>query len=211
MIQTLIDFSAALGPVRDQSARGMCLAFASSDFNQRENGIADHLSVEYLAYHAAASIPGWTPADGLNFQAIVYTLGATGQPLESVYPYVPAHEGQPLIAPPLITTGLYKCTAQQKGTAAHAVIADLLTGKPVCLGLAITDEWYSAQQGVIAYATSFNGANHAVLAVGLGTDPAVNEKFVLIRNSWGPAWGNNGHAWLPERYLQTHLIESLIS
>ena len=103
MIQTLIDFSTALGPVRDQGARGMCLAFASSDFNQRENGLSDHLSVEYLAHHAAASIPGWTLADGLNFPAVVQTLAATGQPLESVYPYVAAHEGQPLIAPPLIT------------------------------------------------------------------------------------------------------------
>lgn len=211
MIQTLIDFSTALGPVRDQGARGMCLAFASSDFNQRENGLSDHLSVEYLAHHAAASIPGWTLADGLNFPAVVQTLAATGQPLESVYPYVAAHEGQPLIAPPLITADIYKCTAQQNGAAAQAVLAALLASKPVCLGLAITDEWFNPQQGIIQYVTSYNGDNHAVLAVGLGIDPLVNEQFVLIRNSWGPGWGNNGHAWLPQRYLQTHLIESLIS
>lgn len=212
MIQTLIDFSTALGPVRDQGTlRGMCLAFASSDFNQHENGLQDHLSVEYLAHHAVAATPGWTHNDGLNFPEVVQVLAATGQPLESVYPYVEANMGQPLVSPPLISTGLYKCKTQQSGAAAQIVVAALLASKPACLGMALNDEWFYLAHGVIQYVPTYTSDRHAVLAVGLGFDPVLNERFVLIRNSWGPGWGNNGHAWLPERYLQTHLIESLIS
>ena len=30
---------------------------------------------------------------------------------------------------------------------------------------------------------------HAVVAVGYGTDPWAQEKFLIIKNSWGIGWG----------------------
>lgn len=210
MIENLVDFSAALGAVRDQDVRGMCLAFASSDFNQRANAVADHLSVEYLAHHAAAAMPGWTPAHGLSFTAVAQALASPGQPLESVYPYVPTQDNQPQITPPSTTGSLYRCVARQNGKIAQVVVSTLQAKKPICLGMAINDEWFDPQQGVILYSTTYTGDKHAVLAVGLGTNLSTGERFVLVRNSWGPNWGNKGYAWLPERYLHTHLLESLI-
>lgn len=210
MIESLIDFSAALGPARDQEMRGMCLAFASSDLNQRINGLTDHLSIEHLAHHAAKAMPGWTPAHGLNFGAIVNALAAPGQPLESAYPYVPSKDDQPLTAPPPNVGKLYTCTANQSGKADTAVLAALQAEKPVCIGMAINDAWFTPEQGVIKYLTTYTNDRHAVLAVGLGIDHSAGERFVLVRNSWGSNWGNKGHAWLPERYLKTHLLQSLI-
>jgi hypothetical protein len=29
---------------------------------------------------------------------------------------------------------------------------------------------------------------------------------ILIRNSWGPGWGLEGHAWLTERFLAPRLF-----
>ncbi|WP_432710899.1 hypothetical protein [Pseudomonas syringae] len=28
--------------------------------------------------------------------------------------------------------------------------------------------------------------------------------WFLIRNSWGEAWGNNGHAWIPAKYIAAY-------
>ena len=45
---------------------------------------------------------------------------------------------------------------------------------------------------------------HAVVAVGHGTVDGI--PAILIRNSWGPGWGLEGHAWLTERFLAPRLF-----
>ncbi|MGB3625108.1 MAG: hypothetical protein WA989_04750 [Henriciella sp.] len=44
-----------------------------------------------------------------------------------------------------------------------------------------------------------------MLAVGRGGPEG---RHILIRNSWGPGWGDNGHAWLPPDYLVKQLAEA---
>lgn len=41
--------------------------------------------------------------------------------------------------------------------------------------------------------TDSNVVNHTLLAVGYDTDANGNE-FVIVKNTWGTSWGNNGYA-----------------
>jgi C1A family cysteine protease len=46
---------------------------------------------------------------------------------------------------------------------------------------------------------------HAVLIVGMV--PTQTGLDFLARNSWGPAWGARGHAWLPATYADSRGVE----
>lgn len=67
---------------------------------------------------------------------------------------------------------------------------------PVSLGVDSSSVVFRAYKGGIINTQECGGAqiviDHSVLAVGYGTED--NQEFVIIKNSWGPYWGENGYA-----------------
>lgn len=49
---------------------------------------------------------------------------------------------------------------------------------------------------------------HAVVVVGGGDHGG--DPVMLLRNSWGSNWGNNGHAWARESYLEPRLAGAFV-
>lgn len=50
-------------------------------------------------------------------------------------------------------------------------------------------------EGIYSSTTCKNGAadvNHAVLAVGYGTDSDLGMDYWIVKNSWGTEWGDKG-------------------
>ncbi|KAL6072965.1 Cathepsin L [Balamuthia mandrillaris] len=54
--------------------------------------------------------------------------------------------------------------------------------------------WHNYEGGVYDGCNQTNpDINHAVQLVGYGTDEKTGQDYWLVRNSWGPAWGENGY------------------
>jgi len=53
--------------------------------------------------------------------------------------------------------------------------------------------WYSYWVGIYDRCTPNAIVNHAILLMGYGHDPKYEKDYWLIRNSWGPRWGEQGY------------------
>lgn len=197
------DYRPLLGPVRDQKARPTCLAHATTTAHEHARGSTEALSPEYLHHFALEAVS--TPA-GVDFPNVSRALLDPGQPTELDCPY---HESEPPPewTPPANLT-LYRRRSASTQQSPDDVEALLDAGHVPVLGISTTDAFYApAAPWVISPAGPVRGL-HAVAAVGIGTTHAT--RHFLIRNSWGAAWADAGHAWLDDAFLIQHLRDVLV-
>lgn len=66
--------------------------------------------------------------------------------------------------------------------------------QPVAVGINSRNaDFFFYKSGVISSTTCGTTVNHAVLIVGYGTDAATGKPYWLIKNSFGPTWGDKGY------------------
>lgn len=188
-------------PARAQGRRPTCLAFALSDLN-RPGAPAD-LSPEFLYRAAAILSPDWSPGRGITFDAM-RNASRAGQPEEAAFPYC---SEEPTLPIPDLPSGL-----QHYGQLLQYVSADptdidcfITAGRPIGLGLRVTPEFFSPVGEVVGFGEQvLPGLLHAVVAIGVGHEEGCNAPWFYVRNSWGPQWGVNGHAWISGAYISAH-------
>jgi hypothetical protein len=203
VIAATVDLRSLFGPARDQGPRPTCLAFAASDAHAALRGRWAPLSCEY-AFYQAQRRAGRRPSEGAVLSSMLEALREDGQPEESGWPYLAATPSDPASwAPPADIGPLFRRAGEQSGPSLNHLVRELEQGRPVMVLLTLSRSFYSpSAQAVVDPA---NGEapeperRHAVVAVGHGT--ANGQRAVLVRNSWGPRWGEAGHAWLTERFL----------
>jgi Papain family cysteine protease len=201
-----IDLRKAWKIVRDQGGRSACLACAASDAHAHAHERRRPLSAEFLFYHAAQLMPGKDVTAGLTFPVTDSALQMQGQPDEDEWPYsvTPPSPWNP----PTVTTRWYG-SLHRSANAADVVkiVSSIESRQPVVLGVRLTTDFYTVTRDpfvIPAFGPGFGG--HAVLGVGVADYAPVGE-LILIRNSWGPTWGDKGYAWLPTVYLRDKLID----
>ena len=208
MIDIVRDLRPLFGPARDQGARPTCLAFAASDTHA---GLRDGwapLSCEF-AFYAAQKRAGRPPTSGALLSTMLDALRLDGQPDEKGWPYLAAGPADHRLWTPPATVGpLYGRNGQRDGTDLSSILAALDRDTPVLMLTMLSRSFFQPRgDGVVDPANDElpePAQRHAVVAVGHGTVDGT--PAILIRNSWGPGWGLEGHAWLTERFLAPRLF-----
>lgn len=198
--------SGVFGAVRDQGDRPTCLAFAMSDLSKFHAG-CEVLSAEYLYRGAALQTIGWQPGDGTYLSQAIAVAAGVGLPHESAFPY---ELEEPVLPIPVLPAGSpethFKATFAKLGLLpAHEIAVRLAAGKPVGMIIKLTEDFFKATGGVVPFSPLvIPDERHAVIAVPAGEAPKPG--FTRIRNSWGASWGDAGHAWLHDDYVNTHTV-----
>ncbi|PDT35657.1 peptidase C1 [Rhizobium sp. M10] len=198
------DLRSLFGDVRDQGIRPTCLAFAVSDCHAALRNGWDPLSAEFTFYHAQRRA-GLPPTQGALLLRILEAVRDDGQPPETSWPYLPDlptdldHWG-----PPAVQTKYFRNFERGPGSF-DEIVSNLLAGSPTVVVLCIGEAFFNpVEEGVIeGFPGEKDVIRHAVVVVGAGN--VGNERALLVRNSWGPLWGVNGHAWVTENYISQRL------
>ena len=212
MITVGTDLRPLFGPVRDQGSRPTCLAFAASDAHAGLRPDWTELSCEYAFYHAQM-LSGRSPSQGATLRSMLDTLRDRGQPAEKDWPYLASLPSDPAVwLPPAGVGACFKRNGRMSADPVNAVIAQLDRKNPVLLLATLSPSFFMpTPDGIVAPKQGEQpdpALRHAVVAVGHGEIEGA--PAILVRNSWGSAWGIGGHAWLTDSFLAPRLFATVI-
>lgn len=212
-----VDLRPLLPPtVPTQGHRPLCLPFALTGAHDAlRQGARTPFAPESVWWRCAQL--GQTTRYGVLLDHAGGALADVGQAAAAVWPYNPTlgygTEDPPTACgqPPWQRADWQRVRLARDGI--EDDIQDVLaTSRPIVLVIEVTDEFEQpAPDGRIDVPpiTTPAGDYHAVLVVGAATDP-VHGRRLLIRNSWGPAWGAGGYGWLPLPYLVAFAAQAAV-
>lgn len=180
----------AVNPVKNQGQCGSCWAFSATSAVESayflKNGQLYDLSEQQLV-DCSTSFGNEGCNGGLMDQAFQYLIKSGGQQLTADYPYR-AVDSTCKFQKGLVKASINGYTNVPKNNC--DALVDAIAKQPVSVAIAANAIMYY-DKGIFASQTCGTGLNHGVTAVGYGSEGGKN--FYIVRNSWGPAWGEKGY------------------
>jgi len=219
-----VDLRPWCSPMEDQKTIGSCTAHAGVGlveyFERRAFG--KHIDASRLfLYKVTRNLLKWTGDTGAFLRSTMYALTLFGVPPEEYYPYNIADLDKEPSAFCYAFAQSYQAISYYRldppGTARDALLAriktDLSKGLPSMFGFTVYSSISQGNTtGKIPYPTRGERVEggHAIDAVGYDDNLKIKNTnaggiettgALLIRNSWGTAWGSAGYGWLPYKYV----------
>jgi len=204
---TKIDLRTTCPIVYDQGNLGSCTSNAvggNFEFMQKKEKIAEFMPSRLFIYYNERVIEGTVSSDsGAEIRTSIKAVVNNGVCPESSWKYIISKfKTKP---PTSCYTTALKHTAVQYLRLTQdltSMKACLNSGYPFIFGFSVYDSFESdavAANGIVPMPGKNESClgGHAVMAVGYDD----SKKWFIIRNSWGPNWGDKGYFYMPYDYI----------
>jgi C1A family cysteine protease len=228
-VSSKVDLRPWFSPIEDQGDLGSCTANSAvallEYFERRATG--KHVDASRLfLYKASRNLLGWTGDTGAYLRSAMEALVLFGSPPEAYWPYDGSEAKNNTtfdLEPPAFCYAFganYKAIKyfrlDPNGAPTDTVLGNIKTylaaGFPSMFGFPVYSEYDNPLPGALV---AFPGANsqyrggHANVAVGFNDNLTIgaDKGALLVRNSWGMGWGDDGYAWMSYRYVLEGLAD----
>lgn len=207
-----IDLRANCPPIYDQGQLGACTGFSSAkgllEYVLKQANRHIPLSALFAYYNGRSASHEIQQDAGARIVDVISGLLHEGCSPEVNDPY----DTTRFTVPP--SKEAFEAAKEYKALTAHHLwtVADmeicLASGYPFVIGIPV----YAGPKGLESQQAATTGqvdnpdpgdallGGHAITVVGYDR---IQQKF-LVRNSWGPNWGDHGYFWLPYAYIIFH-------
>jgi C1A family cysteine protease len=214
-------------PIEDQGSLGSCTANAGAGvieyFERRAFG--NHIDASRLfLYKATRNLLNWTGDTGAYLRTTMEALTVFGVCPEKYWPYrITGFDSEPTAFCYSFAQNYQSISYFRHDTPGinpndllQQIKAWIAAGIPAMFGFTCyTSLNQASTSGKIPFPSPGENVigGHAVVAAGYDDRITITNRnngakttgALLIRNSWGTGWGNNGYGWLPYEYILRRL------